>query len=76
MTATPRLVYLATAPDPVTAEAWAGLLRGEGVPVMVRDDSPAASVYLGFVGIRRLFVREDQLEEAKRLLREYLSPQP
>ena len=66
-----RWVYLATAPDQLTAELWANLLQGDGFPVLVRDDYPRA--YLGVVlGPCRLLVREDCREEAQRRLAEYL----
>lgn len=75
MSTSPRLTYLATAPDSILAESWAELLRQEGIQVMVRQDQPA--VYLGVGSFpSRLFVLEDRLEEARRLLDELTGSPP
>ena len=68
-----RLVYLATAPDQIIAESWVELLRGDGIAALVRQDQPM--VYLGAAtNPCRIFVTDDRLEEARRLLADYLAP--
>ena len=67
-------MYLTTAPDQTIAEMWEGLLRNQGVPVMVRAGDTAS--YLGvFTGPCRLMVLEDRLEEARRVVTEHLGPE-
>ncbi|MBI4202277.1 MAG: DUF2007 domain-containing protein [Chloroflexi bacterium] len=73
MSSSPAWVYLATAPDRLTAEVWAELLRNDGLPVIVREDYPLTYLGVAF-GPCRLMVLEDRLEEAKHLLAEYVSP--
>ena len=69
-----RWVYLTTAPDQTTAEMWEGLLRNEGVPVIVRAGDTAS--YLGvFTGPCRLMVLEERLEEAREVITERLGPE-
>lgn len=60
-------VVVATAPDQLTAEVWAGLLEDAGLPAMV---NPADAVsFLGVSGAGcRLMVPAERLEEARDLL--------
>jgi len=68
-----RLVYLATAPDQLTAEMWCELLRGQGIPATVRAGDTAS--YMGVSNAPcRIMVQEEHLEEARRLLEEHLGP--
>ena len=74
MPARDRWVYLTTAPDQTTAEMWEGLLRNEGLPVMVRSGDTAS--YLGvFTGPCRLMVLEERLEDARGVITERLGPE-
>ena len=74
MSARPRLAYLATAPDQLTAEMWQELLRGEGIPAMIRASDTAS--YLGVSAAPcRLMVPEERLPEARRMLEEHLGPE-
>ena len=69
----PRLAYLATAPDQLTAEMWQELLRGEGIPAVIRASDTAS--YLGVSPAPcRLMVQEGRLPEARRTLEEHLGP--
>ncbi len=74
MPAKDRWVYLTTAPDQTTAEMWEGLLRNEGLPVMVRSGDTAS--FMGvFTGPCRLMVLEERLEEAREVITEQLGPE-
>ena len=67
-------MYLTTAPDQTTAEMWEGLLRNEGLPVMVRSGDTAS--YLGVFTIPcRLMVLEERLEDARGVITERLGPE-
>ena len=61
-----RWVEFATAPDQLTAETWAGLIRNEGCPCAVKSDS------IPFLGLSvmpvRLMAPEDRVEEAQAVL--------
>ena len=60
-------VFLATAPDPITADLWIAILREEGIAAMVRP-SDAVS-YLGVAGFGcRVQVPEELLDRAKEVL--------
>lgn len=70
-----RWVYLATAPDQLTAELWANLLQNEGLPVQVRGGD--TSSFLGVTVVPcRLMVLEDRLEEARQIMAEELGVEP
>ncbi|MDO8749706.1 MAG: DUF2007 domain-containing protein [Dehalococcoidia bacterium] len=74
MPAHPRLAYLTTAPDQLTAEMWQELLRGEGIPSVIRAGDTAS--YLGVSNAPcRLMVPQERLAEAQRLLEEHLGPE-
>ena len=66
-----RWVEFATAPDQLTAETWAGLVRNEGCPCAVKSDG------IPFLGVSALPVRlmapEERVDEAKGILGRFLS---
>ncbi len=66
-----RWVEFATAPDQLTAETWAGLVRNEGCPCAVKSDG------IPFLGVSALPVRlmapEERVDEAKGILARFLS---
>ncbi len=73
MAAHPRLVYLTTAPDQLTAEMWQELLRGDGIPAVIRAGDTAS--YLGVSNAPcRMMVPQERLTEARRMLEEHLGP--
>ncbi len=65
-----RWVEFATAPDQLTAETWAGLVRNEGCPCTVMSDG------IAFLGVSMLPVRlmapEERVEEARGILERYV----
>lgn len=65
-----RWVEFATAPDQLTAETWAGLVRNEGCPCAVKSDG------IPFLGVSALPVRlmapEEKVEEARKILERFL----
>ena len=64
-------VYLATAPDQLVAEMWRDLLRGDGLPVVIRAGD--TSSFLGVTGHPcRIMVQEDSLAEAREKLEGHL----
>ncbi len=64
-----KWVYLATAPDQITAEMWVEMLRDAGIPAMIRASDVVS--YLGVSGMGcRVQVREDDLDRARDLLGE------
>ncbi len=60
----------ATAPDQLTAETWAGLVRNEGCPCAVKSDG------IPFLGVSALPVRlmapEERVGEAVGILERFL----
>jgi len=66
-----KWVYLATAPDQLTAEMWREILLDEGIPAML--ESSDAVTFLGISPFPcRLMVSEDRLKEAEAILAEYI----
>lgn len=65
-----RWVEFATAPDQLTAETWAGLVRNEGCPCAVKSDG------IPFLGVSALPVRlmapEARVDEAVGILERFL----
>ncbi len=65
-----RWVEFATAPDQITAETWAGLVRNEGCPCAVKSDG------IPFLGVSMLPVRlmapEERVDEARGILERYV----
>ncbi len=65
-----RWVEFATAPDQLTAETWAGLVKNEGCPCAVKSDG------IPFLGVSALPVRlmapEDRAGEARGILERFL----
>ena len=70
-----KWLHLTTAPDQLEAEMWAQLLQEHGVACMVRPSDTSS-----FLGVSaspcRLMVREEDLERARELLRDYLDHAP
>lgn len=68
-----KWVYVATAPDQITAEMWVDLLRQEGVPARVKPEDT-----FGFLGVTPIPCRVAVLEEfepkARALLAEISAP--
>lgn len=64
-------VYLATAPDQLVAEMWRDLLRGDGLPVIIRAGDTSS-----FLGVTahpcRIMVQEGHLVEAREKLEDHL----
>ncbi len=65
-----RWVEFATAPDQLTAETWAGLVRNEGCPCAVKSDG------IPFLGVSlmpvRLMAPEERAGEAQGILERFL----
>ncbi len=59
-----RWVYLTTAPDQLTAEMWVELLRGQGIPAMIRPQDTASFLGTSALGCR-IIVPKERLEEAR-----------
>ena len=65
-----KWVYLATAPDQLTAEMWAQLLQGEGIPARLKPED--ATSFLGVSAMPcRLLVPEGRVSEARAVLAQY-----
>ena len=65
-------VVVRVAPDQLSAEMWVDLLRGEGVPALIRP-SDAVS-FLGTTALGcRIMVPEEHLSDAEALLEEHLT---
>ncbi|MBI4307501.1 MAG: DUF2007 domain-containing protein [Chloroflexi bacterium] len=65
-----KWVYVATAPNQLTAEMWVDLLRKEGVPAEVRAGDTVS--FLGVAPIPcRVLVPEDYKPKARALLAGY-----
>ena len=63
------LVYLATAPDEMTAEIWVARLQEAGIPAMIRPGDAVS--FLGTSPMPcRVLVGEPYLEQARELLGE------
>ena len=64
-------VYLASAPDQLTAEMWRGLLQDAGIAAIIRAGD--TTTFLGVSPFAcRLMVREDDVASARGLLEEFL----
>lgn len=62
-----------SAPDQLTAEMWLDLLGEKGIPATIKAED--ATSFLGVSTLPcRVMVPEDKLDEAKEVLKEYLSP--
>ena len=62
-------VYLATAPDQLSAEMWQDRLKEEGIPAMIKPGDVTS--FLGITSVPcRVMVPEDKLSEAKEALEE------
>lgn len=65
-----KWVYVATAPNQLTAEMWVDLLRQEGVPAKVRPGD--AVTFLGVTPVPcRVLAHEDYEPKARALLAAY-----
>jgi hypothetical protein len=65
-----RWVLLTTAPDQLTAEMWAKLLQGEGIPATIKPGDAVS--FLGVSAMPcRLLVPEGRVGEARAVLAEY-----
>jgi hypothetical protein len=62
-----KWVYLATAPDQITAEIWVDILRQEGVNAMVHPSDAISFLGVSGVGCRVQTIEED-LERARDVL--------
>ncbi len=64
-----RWVHVATAPDQLSAEMWVELLRGQGIPAMIKAQDTAS--FLGLSGMAcRVLVPRDHLAEATQALQQ------
>ena len=58
-----RWVHVATAPDQLSAEMWVELLRGQGIPAMIRAQDTVS--FLGLSGMAcQVLVPREHLAEA------------
>jgi hypothetical protein len=65
-----KWVLLATAPDQLTAEMWAKLLRDEGIPATLKPGDAVS--FLGVSAMPcRLLVPDGRVGEARAVLAEY-----
>jgi hypothetical protein len=62
-----RWVHLATAPDQLTAEMWIELLRGQGIPAMIRPQDAISFLGLSTTACRLLVPREHLAEATQAL---------
>ena len=62
-----RWVHRATAPDQLTAEMWVELLRGQGIPAMIRAQDAVSFLGISSMACQVLVPRE-HLAEATQLL--------
>lgn len=63
------IVWLATAANEVEAMMWAGVLRAEGVPVLLRPGGPGAGAWASSATFEHgLYVREPDLDRARATL--------
>ncbi len=70
----PRVVWLATAPNEPEAQMWAETLRREGIPVFVRPGGPGVGAWASVASFENeLFVRGRDLAAARRLSRSLLT---
>lgn len=64
-----RWVYVATAPDQLSAEMWVELLLGQGIPAMIKAQDTAS--FLGVSGMAcRVLVPREHLAEATQALQQ------
>jgi hypothetical protein len=64
-----RWVHVATAPDQLSAEMWVELLRGQGIPAMIRAQDTVS--FLGLSGMAcRVLVPREHLAEATQVLQQ------
>ena len=59
-----RWVPLATAPDQISAEMWVELLRGQGIPAMIRAQDTASFLGVSTMACQVLVPREHLAEAA------------
>lgn len=59
-------VQVATAPDQISAGMLEGVLKNEGIPVIVQR--PAFYAYTGIGGVHAILVPEDREKEARAML--------
>jgi hypothetical protein len=63
--------YLVTAPNEIEANLIAGLLRAEGIPVMLRPGGPGLGAWASAATFEHgVYVRERDLERARAILDE------
>ena len=62
-----RWVHVATAPDQLTAEMWVELLRGQGIPAMIRPQDAVSFLGLSTTACRLLVPREHLAEATQAL---------
>ena len=64
-----RWVHVATAPDQLSAEMWVELLRGQGIPAMIKAQDAVS--FLGVSGMScRVVVPRENLAEATQVLQQ------
>lgn len=72
---TPRIIWLATAPNEPEAQMWAETLRRQNIPVFVRPGGPGVGAWASVASFEHeLFVRERDISAARKLSRSLLSP--
>jgi hypothetical protein len=64
-----RWVHLATAPNQISAEMWVELLRGQGIPAMIRPQDAVSFLGLSSMACRVIVPRE-HLAEATQILQQ------
>jgi len=71
---TPRIVWLATAPNEPEAQMWAETLRRQNIPVFVRPGGPGVGAWASVASFEHeLFVRDRDFAAARKLSRSLLS---
>lgn len=71
---TPRVVWLATAPNEPEAHMWAETLRRQNIPVFVRPGGPGVGAWASVASFEHeLFVRDRDLVAARKVSRSLLS---
>ncbi|MEZ4522274.1 MAG: DUF2007 domain-containing protein [Thermomicrobiales bacterium] len=66
-----RIVHIATAPNETIAMMWRDVLRDEGIVAVVKGGGAGYGLGHNLLNEQYILVREDQAEEAKRILDEF-----
>jgi hypothetical protein len=68
MTASDKIVKIATAENEIVAELWRDVLFDEGVIAVIKPGGPGHAFGTNALNVQHLLVREDQADEARAIL--------